>query len=167
MSLEEAGKMLGSHMFSRAVLLLAIAVCVEGFSSPLVLNSGAGLRLRSAQKQCSSRPCGLRSLGMMTGSEAAQGAGVTTSTVSDKAAAGLDQAVAAASSAATAAGSDQVVGPAVQVVGKSFSGMILIAVPILGGIVVFSAIAWIIANTFYVNNAAPLGEQLLDRKSNE
>lgn len=84
----------------------------------------------------------------MTGSEAAQGAGVTTSTVSDKAAAGLDQAVAAASSAATAAGSDQVVGPAVQVVGKSFSGMILIAVPILGGIVVFSAIAWIIAVSY-------------------
>jgi hypothetical protein len=44
----------------------------------------------------------------------------------------------------------QVSGPVIEVVGKSISGGILLVVPIVGAVLVFSIIVFIITSTFYL-----------------
>ena len=44
----------------------------------------------------------------------------------------------------------QVSGPVIQVVGKNIGGGVLLAVPIVGAVIVFAIIAFIITSTFYV-----------------
>ena len=52
--------------------------------------------------------------------------------------------------------------PAISVVGKTIGGNILLFVPIIGAVVVFSAIAYILTQTFFV---PPVSVDASDRKS--
>ena len=55
-------------------------------------------------------------------------------------------------------------GPAISIVGKTIGGNILIVVPILGAVVAFSVIAYILTQTFFL---PPNTVNASDRKSKE